>query len=251
MLFEGVGVALVTLFQGDGSLDVAATTELASNLVELGVRAVVVAGSTGEAAALEAEERSQLLRAVRGSVPSSVPVIAGTGAPSRVQAAELTRRALRDGADGVLVLSPPGSRDLAAYYGAVREAAGDGPVLGYHFPSTSAPGIPLDVLAKLPLDGCKDSSGDAARLLFTLEVFDHPLYVGSASLLALAGPLGVSGAILALANSHPELCAAAFTGDAAAERALTVPLRRAAERFPGGIKQLVAERFGTSTASRL
>lgn len=252
MLFEGVGVALVTLFHDDGSLDTPATAALAARLVDdFEVRAVVVAGSTGEAASLDPDERSLLIGAVRAAVDARVPVLAGTGAPSAHQAAVLTRRARDGGADGVLVLSPPGSRELEAYYGAVREAAGEMPVLGYHFPRNSAPGIPLDLLAALPIDGCKDSSGEGSRLLLTLDSFDRPLYVGSAALLALAGPLGAAGAILALANSHPELCTAAFAGDFSAERSLAEPERRASAHFPAGIKGLVADRFGTSLKSRL
>ena len=78
-----------------------------------------------------------------------------------------------------------------------------------------------------------------------------PLYVGSSALLALAGPLGCSGAILALANAEPELCIAAFSGDAGAQRALAPAHLAANERFPAGLKELVATRFGTSAATRL
>src|SRR5690606_41062189 len=109
--FEGVGVALVTLFDRDGELDAGTTAELAARLVEAGVRAVVVAGSTGEAAALEPDERSALLAAVRGAVGGRVPVLAGTGAPSARQAVALSRRAAGDGADARLVLSPPRTED--------------------------------------------------------------------------------------------------------------------------------------------
>lgn len=251
--FGGVGVALLTLFHDDGSLDAEATAGLAVRLVELGVRAVVVAGSTGEAAALEPEERRELLRAVRRALPAGngVPLVAGTGAPSARQAAALTQQAVEAGADAVLALSPPGSRDLLSYYEQVRAAAGGVPVLGYHYPRVSAPGIALDDLVKLPVDGCKDSSGEASRLLLTLDAFDRPLYVGSVAILALAGPLGAAGAILALANSDPELCAAAFTGDIEAQRSLAGHERRATGRFPVGIKELTAERFGTSRTSRL
>src|SRR5437868_8197426 len=100
-LFSGVGVALVTLFGDDGCLDAAATAEHAARLVELGIRAVVVAGTTGEAASLAPEERRELLSTVRKAVPqeSGVPVIAGTGAPSARQAAALTRDARDCGAD--------------------------------------------------------------------------------------------------------------------------------------------------------
>ena len=124
-LFTGVAVALVTLFDEDGGLDAKATAEHAATLVELGMRAVVVAGSTGEAAALEPEERAALLVEVRRAVPSGIPVLVGTGAPSRRQAAALTSTAVDLGADGVLVLSPPGAADLRRYYQAAATAAGD------------------------------------------------------------------------------------------------------------------------------
>ena len=73
-LFTGVGVALATLFDHDGEVDAKATAEHAATLVDLGVRAVVVAGSTGEAAALTATERVALLTETRRAVPAGVPV---------------------------------------------------------------------------------------------------------------------------------------------------------------------------------
>lgn len=249
-LFTGVGVALATLFDDDGEVDVAATAEHAACLVALGVRAVLVAGSTGEAAALSADERVSLLLAVRQAVPDPVPVLAGTGAPSARQAAALTLSAFEHGASAALVLSPPGVADPRYYYDVVVQAAGDMPVLAYHFPTMSAPGIALDLLAGLPVAGLKDSSGDAGRLLAELDL-GLTLYTGSAALLALAGPVGCAGAILALANAEPEACAAAFGGDASAQRRLGDAHRRAQSSFPGGIKALMAERFGTSCRSRM
>lgn len=253
-VFEGVGVALVTLFGDDGSLDVAATADLAARLVAAGVRAVVVAGTTGEAATLSPEERVCLLDGVGAAVRSEsddAVVIAGTGAPSARQAAALSAAAVDHGADGLLVLSPPGTDDARPYYERVVGAAGATPVLAYHFPAVSAPGIPLAVLRELDVAGCKDSSGDADRLLETLTTWDRPLYVGSSALLALAGPLGCAGAILALANADPEGCAAAFAGDTSAQRSLAAAHRESLVAFPSGIKHLTARRFGTSTVTRL
>ena len=243
-------MALLTLFADDGALDAAATADLAARLADAGVRAVVVAGSTGEASTLSPEERAELLTAVRAAV-RGVPVIAGTGAPSARQATALTQAAVDGGADAVLALSPPGALDVRPYYESVAAAAGPVPVLAYHFPSMSAPGIPVAALGRLPVAGCKDSSGDPGRLLETLESWDRPIYVGSSALLALAGPLGCAGAILSLANAEPEQCAAAFAGDAGAQRKLATAHRRSGERFPHGIKELTAERFGTSTAARM
>ena len=249
-LFTGVGVALATLFDEDGEVDVPATAEHAARLVELGVRAVVVSGSTGEAAALSAEERVALLGGVREAVPDQVPVLAGTGAPSARQAAALTRSAREHGADGVLVLSPPRVADPRSYYDVVARAAADVPVLAYHYPAASSPGIPIDALGDLPADGLKDSTGDPDRLLAELE-WGRPIYTGSSALLVMAGPVGCAGAILALANVEPEACAAAFAGDPAAQRALAPAHQIARDAFPAGLKTLMARRFGTSTVGRI
>jgi 4-hydroxy-tetrahydrodipicolinate synthase len=250
-LFTGVGVALATLFDDEGEVDAKATAEHAASLADLGVRAVVVAGSTGEASALTTDERLALLVEVREAVPPGVPVIAGTGAPSARQAAALTRAARDAGADAVLALCPPRNHDPRPYYDAVAQAAGDLPALAYHFPQTSPPGIPVDALGDLPIQGLKDSSGEPERLLAELEVFQRPLYVGAAPLLLMAGALGVAGAILAVANVDPEHAVAAFAGDPEAQRSLLAAHRRVKARFPQGLKEAVADRFGTSRATRL
>jgi len=249
--FEGAGVALVTLFDADGRLQAKETADLAARLVARGLRAVVVAGSTGEAATLDAEERDELLREVRAAVPDGTPVLAGTGAPSAHQAARLTERARDGGADGLLVLSPPGASDPRPYYERVAAAAGDLPVLAYHYPAVAPPGITVEHLTQLPIAGVKDSTGNPDRLLEELEADVGALYVGASSLLALAGPLGANGAILALANVLPEDCVAAFSGDARAQRTLAathLSVRR------GGITALKAhlsDAEGTSATTRI
>lgn len=250
-VFTGVGVALVTLFGDDGSLDTGATAEHAVRLVEAGVRAVVVAGSTGEAPALDRGERVRLVSAVRGALDGHVPLIAGTGGPDTRSAVGLTGDAVDAGADAVLVLSPLRAAEAAGYYAAVRDAAGDAPVLAYHFPAMSPPGIEIGQLASLPVDGLKDSSGDPERLLHELEVFPHPLYVGSSALLLQAGALGCAGAILALANLEPEACIAAFDGDGEAQRGLIGPHLTVRTDFPHGLKAALAGRFGTPPTARM
>lgn len=251
-LFCGVGVALVTLFDGDGPLDAPATAALASSLAEAGMQSIVVAGSTGEAATLDADERAALTRAVRAAVPPGVSVIVGTGAPSARQAAALGRRVADAGADGLLALSPPGSADLPRYYGEIVGAADGVPVLGYHYPAMSAPGIDVEALpalADVGIVGLKDSSGDASRLVRTLERFTGALYVGSPWVLSAAGPLGATGAILAVANVEPALAIKAFGGDVDAQRALADVIERT--RGPAGVKALLTERTGTSPVTRV
>ncbi|HYZ97601.1 MAG TPA: dihydrodipicolinate synthase family protein [Acidimicrobiales bacterium] len=248
--FPGVGVALVTLFDHDGGIDAPATAAHAARLVEAGVRGVVVAGSTGEAATLDPDERTLLLTAVREAVAGRVPVLAGTGAPSARQAVALSRRAADDGADALLVLSPPGAEDPRPYYETVA-AAVDAPVLGYHFPEASAPGIPVDVVCELPIAGLKDSAGEPARLALEADALPVGLYTGSPAVLLQARAMGCSGAILALANVDPEGCARAWDGDGACQRELISGHRVGALAGIAGLKRALAGVYGTSPVTRL
>jgi 4-hydroxy-tetrahydrodipicolinate synthase len=249
-VFRGVGVALVTIFHDDGTVDPPATGKLAGELTERGMRAVLVAGSTGEAPTLADDERVALIAAVRDAVPAGTPVIAGSGAPSVRQATALTRDAVAAGADAVLAWPPPGSRDLPTYFSAVRDAADGRPVLAYHVPWVSAPGVPVAALAGLPVAGVKDSSGEPDRLLDELAHYPGATYVGSSALLALAGPMGAAGALLALANVEPERCVAAFTGDAGVQRGLADSHLAVRKGGPAELKRILAGTHGLSPAAR-
>ena len=115
----------------------------------------------------------------------------------------------------MLAWPPPGSEDLPGYFGALATAAAGAPVLAYHIPWVSAPGVPVAELASLPVAGVKDSSGSADE--------DRPLdgsrttrgHVRGLVGAAVAGrPARRDGAILALANLEPERCVKALGGDA-------------------------------------
>jgi 4-hydroxy-tetrahydrodipicolinate synthase len=159
--------------------------------------------------------------------------------------------AVKAGADAVLVPPPRRGRDLAGFYGAVAAAAGPAPVLAYHYPGVAGGAVPVQALASLPVSGIKDSTGEPERLLHTLDAWSGWTYVGSASVVGYAGMLGAAGAILAVANAVPEDCLAAFQGDRAAQRRLATAQLAGRRQFPLGLKELVADRFATSTVSRL
>jgi 4-hydroxy-tetrahydrodipicolinate synthase len=250
-VFTGVGVALVTIFAADGGVDTASTAALARDLTDRGARAVLACGTTGEAGTLTDAERMAIVTAVREAVPAGIPVLAGTGAAAAQRAADLTAAACRAGADAVLAWPPPGSADLLAYYEGIRAAADGRPVLAYHIPWVSAPGVPVDALAGLPVAGVKDSSGLADRLLDEIAHYAGATYVGSSALLALAGPLGAAGAILALANVEPERCCRAFAGDAAAQRELADRHLAVKAGGPAVLKAILAASHGTSAAVRV
>jgi 4-hydroxy-tetrahydrodipicolinate synthase len=248
-IFEGVGVALVTLFDDDGRMLVEQTVEHARDLVDRGVRGVVVSGTTGESWALSLDERLELCAATAAALAGRAPVIVGAGHLEDDAARRLVARAGEAGAAAILALSPAGESDVRPHYEALA-AAGDTPILGYHFPAVSPPGIAVDQLADLPIAGLKDSSGDAGRLLSELHDFDGPLWVGSDAYLALAGPLGATGAILGLANTDPEGCIAAFAGDVDAQRDLIPAHLEGRVDFPAGLKARLARRRGTPAALR-
>jgi 4-hydroxy-tetrahydrodipicolinate synthase len=249
-IFSGVGVALVTLFDEGGSLDVQATAEHAARLVDLGVKAVTVLGTTGEPWLLTEQERVDLIEACRSTVPAEVPVIVGTGHPDIEGAVRLTRDAKSAGADAALVLSLLGAEDQKPYYAAVAQAVPGFDLLAYHLPMLSPPGVRVEQLDELGVRGIKDSTGDAERLALEIENYSGEVYVGSPALLSLAGPLGVAGAILGLANLEPERCAKAFAGDADAQRLLLRDHLDSLVNFPAGLKERVAARFGTPVGVR-
>jgi dihydrodipicolinate synthase/N-acetylneuraminate lyase len=240
----------VTLFDEDGGLQAGPTAEHAARLVSLGVRAVLVNGTTGEAAALSDTERAAVVAAVRQSCPD-VPVLAGASGEWWRPAADRVVAAVAAGADAVLV-APPRSGPFDDYYARVAEAAAGVPVLAYHYPGSAGGEVPVEALPRLPVTGVKDSTGSPERLAAQLDLgWSGAVYTGSAALLGYAGWLGAAGAIVAAANLVPEQCVAAWGGDADAQREVLRAERAAGQRFPGGLKEAMAKRFGTATGSRV
>src|SRR4051812_22182776 len=161
-IWTGPAVAVVTLFDDEGGLLAAETGAHAARVAAAGMRAVVVAGSTGEAAALSDAERVDLVAAVKAACPG-VPVLCGSSGEWYGQAVTRAQAVLNAGADAVLVAPPRLGGDIADYYRRVADAAGGAPVLAYHYPGVAGgPGSP-GPLARLPGRGAKDSSGGARR----------------------------------------------------------------------------------------
>lgn len=231
---SGVGVALVTFFDDGGAVDAKATAERARRCVELGVSSVLVSGTTGEAARLSVDDRVELAAAVKDAAPGT-PVIVGTGRPDAASALEATARVAAEAdADAVLVFCPEDA-DPLSFYRAVREEAGGLHVLAYHNPGLASRSLDTEALPSLDTDGVKDSSANTNRLADLVQLGVR-VYVGSPTQLALAGPCGAAGALLALANVAPTDCIAAWGGDAAAQRRLFELHRRAAHGFPHYLK---------------
>lgn len=232
---SGVGVALVTVFDDGGEVDVKATAERALRCVELGISSVLVSGTTGEASRLSVDDRVALAVAVRDSAPG-IPVIVGVGHPTAEASLEAAARvAVETRADAILVYCPKDA-EPASFFRAARNEARGRRVLAYHNPALPVRALGTGELPSLDVDGVKDSSGDASRLADLVELAVCT-YVGSPTQLVLAGRCGAYGALLALANVAPTACIAAWNGDIAAQRRLFELHRIATREFPSFLKR--------------
>jgi 4-hydroxy-tetrahydrodipicolinate synthase len=202
--FGSVITAMVTPFSADGELDHEGAAELARWLVAQGNDALVLSGTTGEAACLTDEEQIALWRTVRAAV--DVPLIAGSGTNDTRHAAELTSAAADAGMDAVLIVTPyynrPSQAGIEAHFRHVC-AATELPVIVYDIPVRTGRKIGSDLILRMANEipnvvGLKDAAGDpgaTARLIADapdgFEVFsgDDPLTL---SLLAV-GAVGVIG----------------------------------------------------------
>ena len=246
-VFTGVGVALVTLFDAQQELDADATAGLAVRLVELGADAIVVAGTTGEADALDDDERLRLFSAVRAAV-GDTPVIGGTGAASTHQAVRLTARAPDTGVDALIARTPRGLVDPTGLPRTDRRRRRD-PGARLPLPSSLAARDSAEMLPSLPVAGCKDSS--ATRPACSPPSTPTRARSGRATRRCSTRPgLSVRGRHPRAGQRRPR----ALRGGVRRRR------RRDAEVHPDPPRvrarlpprsQLVAERFGTSDVLRM
>ena len=163
--------ALATPFAADGSVDFDGWTRLIDTQLAGGTQALVVAGSTGEAAALTDEEYAALLRAAVAQVAGRVPVLAGTGLSNTAKTIALTRQVTGLGADAALVVTPPYVRPtqdgLIAHYRALA-AEGGLPIVLYNVPGRTGCDMQPETVAALAgeaaIIGIKEAVADAARM---------------------------------------------------------------------------------------
>ncbi len=148
--FGSVVTAMVTPFDGDGTLDIDGAVALADHLVGAGSDGLVLAGTTGEGPVLSDGEALELFRAVAGSV--NVPVIASTGSNDTAHTVAFTQSVAGSGVDGVLVVTPyynrPSAAGLTAHFRTVA-AATDLPVVLYDIPIRTGRRIGTDLLIEL------------------------------------------------------------------------------------------------------
>lgn len=204
-LFSGVATALITPFR-DGNLDFESLERLLEAQKKGGITTLVVAGTTGEASALNYKEFSELCKFVRAHWEGTL--IAGCGANCTARACELAELAKVAGADALLAVTPyynKATREgLAGHYRAL--AAFGLPVIVYHVPSRTGYRLSLDdfrALAQIPMIcGVKECSGDLNFLqALTIEFADRwGIWTGNDDAIRAAMRLGADGVISVASN---------------------------------------------------
>ena len=256
MSISGLLVPAVSTFTASGDL---APAPFQSNIrawLEQGVDGVLVAGSSGEAALLESDERRTLTALAREVVPKDKHLIVGVGSESTRLAIARARDAKAEGADAVLVVSPHyylkrmTDAALVAHFKAVADAS-PLPLLLYNIPVFAhlvlSPAVVQELSMHENIIGMKDSAGNLPMLqqYLTVQGDSFRVLTGNAQTLVTALDLGVSGAILAIALYAGLPVRAAFdaarqgrTKEAAILQAtlLTLAADIAAPMGPAGIK---------------
>ena len=238
MHLSGSITALATPFASSGDIDFPAWRRLLDAQIEGGTRAVVVAGSTGEAAALEQDEYACLLKDAVTHVAGRIPVLAGTGLSGTAKTVAQTRLAADCGANAALVVTPPYVRPtqagLIAHYTAVADHGGL-PVVLYNVPGRTGCDLLPETVARLcghpGIIGIKEARSEETRwaALYPLRSPDFSLLSGDDPTFLRAIADGADGVISVASNVVPgsfrRICEFLATGATERARALDAQLQ--------------------------
>lgn len=236
-MIEGSIVALVTPMREDGSIDYETLARLIDFHVREGSKALVIAGTSGEASTLTFAEHCELIAFAVRAADGRLPVIGGTGSNNTAEAIELTEAAARAGVAACLLVAPyyikPTQEGLYRHHRRVAEAV-DIPQILYNVPGRTAVDLHDDTVVRLAavdnIIGLKDATGDIPRLRSLLPRLpaEFPVYSGDDATTRAALLAGARGAISVTANVAPAamaaMCEAAMAGDAQRAAELDAPL---------------------------
>ena len=220
--FAGIYTPIATPFRDDGEVDERALSANVARWMTTPLTGLVVLGSNGEATQLEDEEADRVVQIVRDGVPSSRPLIAGTGRESTRATIAATRRAAAAGVDAVLIRTPSFFKPQMTTDAFVRhfsEVADASPVPVLLYNVTLYTGVNLlpDAVERLAahqnIVGIKESGSDVGQMAeyVARTPDDFTVLAGSATTLVHAFCAGCDGAILALASLVPDECVRMMT----------------------------------------
>ena len=213
-IFKGAGVAIVTPMTADGEVNYEVLGEMLEAQIAGGTDAIIICGTTGESATLSEEEHSAIIRYAIKKVNKRIPVIAGTGSNCTATAIKLSKEAEKDGADGLLLVTPyynkATQKGLIAHYTAIAKAVSL-PIILYNVPSRTGCNLQPETIAALVKNvknivGVKEASGNISQIakVKLLCGDDIDLYSGNDDQVVPILSLGGIGVISVLSNVAPK-----------------------------------------------
>jgi 4-hydroxy-2-oxoglutarate aldolase len=216
-MFKGIYAPIPTPFGADLEICWSGLKDNISWWSKSSLAGLVVAGTNGEAALLDEDEKIKLFSYTREHLPPACKVVAGTGCESARATIRLNREAAKSGCDAVLVLNPSYYKNnlndatLCHYYKQIAEES-PLPVILYNMPRNTALNLTSALVSKLAehpnIVGVKDSSGNIVQIeeIIKGSAENFSVFAGSTSFLLPALLMGAVGGTLALANILPEQC---------------------------------------------
>lgn len=232
-IFKGAGVAIVTPFHEDGTVNYEKFAQLIEEQIAGGTDAIIVCGTTGESSTLTHEEHLDVIKYCVEKVNGRIPVVAGTGSNCTETAIYLSTEAEKYGVDGLLVVTPYYNKatqnGLFAHFKAVADAV-KVPIILYNVPSRTGCNIQPQTAARLCTEvsnivGIKEASGNISQVakLMSLAGDKIDLYSGNDDQIVPLLSLGGKGVISVLSNVAPkqthDICQKFFDGDVAGSAA--------------------------------
>lgn len=212
-IFTGAGVALVTPFKEDLSVDYDQLEKFIDFQIDNGTDSIVICGTSGEASTMSHDEQIEVVGACVSHVNGRVPVIAGAGANCTDEALNLAKRSEKAGADGLLVVTPyynkATQKGLEEYYTTVGNSV-DIPIIMYNVPGRTGTNIQPATAVKIAksvdnIVAIKEASGDIGQVATLAALADGCLdiYSGNDDQVVPLLALGGKGVISVLSNVAP------------------------------------------------
>lgn len=211
IIFKGAATALVTPFR-DGEIDFETLGKLIDFQAESGISALVIGGTTGEAATLSDKERFELYTFAKEKTDGRVKLILGTGTNDTKKVIEYTRFAEKLGCDGALIVTPyynKGTEDgISRHYLTIADST-DLPIILYNVPTRTGVNLGLNLLSRLAehpnIAALKEASDSTDRLVSLAALSDSlTLYAGNDSQIYPTLALGGGGVISVISNLLPK-----------------------------------------------
>lgn len=234
-IFKGAGVAIVTPFHEDGSVNYEAFGKQIERQIAGGTDAIIVCGTTGESSTLTHEEHLDVIRYCIKQVNKRIPVVAGTGSNCTETAVYLSQEAEKAGADGLLLVTPYYNKctqkGLLEHFKIVAESVSI-PIILYNIPGrTGGVLIAPETICTLCREvknivGVKDATGNISGVakLMSMAAGDVDVYSGNDEQIVPILSLGGKGVISVLSNVAPkethDICQMYFDGNVEGSRDL-------------------------------